>query len=308
MNNGNRDYDLCGWRLASDIPLPDLTFWAGDARAPDVIVRLGAVPQIDSPVMSTPIMAIDATGRTRFRIDGVADYLVEEGRRITVDPARSAESPDVRLFLLGSAFGYLCHQRGVLPIHGASVLIDGEAIVLAGASGAGKSTLADAFARRGYAILSDDVSPVQVGPGGALVLPGLRRIRLWQDALDNAGWDSTGMERCREGLEKFSRSLLGEPSVSPAPPGAIFHLSRKWDKQGGTCFRRLRGRTAAEQLRRQIYRWRSLLALAGDAAALARTTTVAGNIPLHFIFERALAFDRLEEAVDDIVTTVRASR
>lgn len=308
MNSSGRDYDLCGWRLASEIPLPDLPFWAGDGRAPDVVVALGEVAPIDSPIMATPIMAIDRTGRTRFRIEGVADYLIEEGRRITVAPACVADSPDVRLFLLGSAFGYLCHQRGVVPIHGASVVIDGEAVLLAGASGAGKSTLADAFARRGHVVLSDDVSPVQVGPNGALILPSLRRIRLWQDAIDNAGWNTAKLERCRDGLEKFSRSLLDEPSVSPTPPRAIFHLSRQWDKHGGARFRRMRGRAAVEQIRSQIYRWRSLVWLAGAPSAMARATAVAGSIPSHFIVERALSFDRLDETVDDIVMTVQASR
>lgn len=308
MNSQARDYDLCGWRLASDIPLPDLSIWAGDARAPDVVVALGEVPPIDAPIMATPIMAIDATGRTRFRIDGVADYLIEEGRRITVAPACAADSPDVRLFLLGSAFGYLCHQRGVVPIHGASVVIDGEAVLLAGASGAGKSTLADAFARRGNVVLSDDVSPVQIGPDGAVILPSLRRIRLWQDAIDNAGWGSAGLERCRDGLEKFSRSLLEQPRALPTPPRAIFHLSRQWDKHGGARFRRLRGRAAVEQFRSQIYRGRSLVWLAGAASAMARATAAASGIPSHFIVERALSFDRLDETVDAIVMTVRASR
>jgi len=36
-----------------------------------------------------------------------------------------------------------------MPLHAATVEIDGEAVSFAGASGAGKSTLAAAFLRRG---------------------------------------------------------------------------------------------------------------------------------------------------------------
>jgi hypothetical protein len=300
------DYDLCGWRVTSAIALPDLPCWDGDARAPDVTIAIGAVPVFEAPITTTPLVQIDAAGRVRFGVDGVADFLVEQGRRITVAPAQDAETPDVRLFLLGSGLGYLCHQRGVLPLHAATVEIDGEAVAFAGQSGAGKSTLADAFARRGHRVLSDDVSPVDTARG--VILPSLRRIRLWSDSLGNAGWDVAGLERCREGLEKFSRSLHDGPRAEPLPPRAIFHLRRQSDRIGGARFRRLRGRAAAAEFRRQIYRWRSLVGLAGDADAVMRSATAAASFPQHFILERPLSFDRLDNLVDEIVATVRAAR
>jgi hypothetical protein len=305
-DDGADHYDLCGWRVASAIALPDLPRWDGDGRVPDVTIDIGAVPPFESPIMTTPLVQIDAAGRARFGVDGVADYLVEHGRRITIAPVVAAESPDVRLFLLGSGFGYLCHQRGVLPLHAATVEVDGEAVSFAGPSGAGKSTLADAFARRGHRILSDDVSPFDQERG--VILPSLRRIRLWRDSIDNAGWDTAGMERCRDGLEKFSRSLHGMQRVEPLRPRAIFHLRRQWDKLGGARFRRLRGRPAAEEFRRQVYRWRSLVGLAGATGALTRSAMAAAQFPHHFIIERPLSFDRLDPVVDDIVATVRAAR
>ncbi|MDB5674883.1 MAG: Serine kinase [Sphingomonas bacterium] len=300
------DYDLCGWRVASAIALPDLPRWDGDGRAPDVTIDIGPVPVFDAPATTTPLVEIDAAGRVRFGVAGVADFLVQDGRRITIAPARDADTPDVRLFLLGGGFGYLCHQRGILPLHAATVDIDGEAVSFAGHSGAGKSTLADAFARRGHRVLSDDVSPVDTARG--VVLPSLRRVRLWSDSLEHAGWDATGMERCREGLEKFSRSLHGTARAEPLPPRAIFHLRRQSDKAGAPRFRRLRGRDAAAEFRRQVYRWRSLVGLAGGTAAMLRAATAAASFPQHFIVERPFAFDQLDGTVDEIVATVRAAR
>lgn len=298
------DYDLCGWRVASEIALPDLPRWDGDARPAEVTIAIGDVPPFPAPIMTTPLVQVDAAGRARFGVDGVADFLVEQGRRITVAPLLPADSSDIRLFLLGSGFGYLCHQRGVVPLHAATVDIDGEAVSFAGPSGAGKSTLADAFARRGHRILSDDVSPLDTGRG--LVLPSLRRIRLWADALDNAGFETAALERCRAGLEKYSRSLNGTPRAEPLRPRALFHLRRGSEKSGSN-FRRLRGRAAVEQVRRQIYRWYSLVGLVGDLEAMSRTTAAAAHIPNHFVLERPLVFGQLEQLVDDIVATVRAS-
>ncbi len=303
-----QDYDLCGWRVTSAIGLPDLPRWSGAPRPADVTIAIGDVPPFDDPVASTPLVQIDAQGSIRFGVAGVAYYRVEKGSRITVDPAQPLDSPDVRLFLLGSGLGYLCHQRGVVPIHAATVEIDGEAVCFAGASGAGKSTLADAFARRGHRVLSDDVSPLDPDLDGGVVLPSLRRIRMWGDAIDNAGWDMAQMERCREGLEKFSRTLHDQPGVKPLRPRAIFHLRRQSDKLGGTRFQRLRGRVAVEQFRRQVYRWRSLVGVAGAPGAIARSAIAAAHFPRHFIVERPHRFDRLDGTIDEILATLRAAR
>jgi hypothetical protein len=300
------DYDLCGWRVASAVPLPDLPRWQGDGRAPDVTIALGEVPTFEAPIATTPLVQIDDAGRARFGVEGVADYLIEEGRRITIAPVLPADSSDIRLFLLGSGLGYLCHQRGVVPLHAATVEIDGEAVAFSGPSGAGKSTLADAFARRGHRVLSDDVSPVDLTQG--VILPSLQRIRMWADSLDNAGFDTTALERCRIGLEKYSRSLKDAAQAEALPPRAIFHLRRHAEKRGGASFRRLRGRAAAEQFRRQVYRWRSLVGLVGKPEAMARSAGAAACIPNHFIIERRLAYGQLDELVDDILATVRASR
>jgi hypothetical protein len=298
------DYDLCGWRVASEIVLPDLPRWDGDARAAEVTIAIGDVPPFEAPIMTTPLVQVDAAGRARFGVEGVADFLVEQGRHITVAPLLSADSSDVRLFLLGSGFGYLCHQRGVVPVHAATIEIDGEAVSFSGPSGAGKSTLADAFARRGHRVLSDDVSPVDTTRG--LILPSLQRIRLWADALDNAGFDTATLERCRTGLEKYSRSLADAPRAEPLRPRAIFHL-RRGSGKGGATFRRLRGRPAVEQFRRQIYRWYSLVGLVGSLEAMLRATTAAARIPNHFILERPMVFSQLDGLIDDIVATVRAT-
>jgi hypothetical protein len=262
---------------------------------------------MEAPVLETALVQIDALARARFAIDAVGEYLVEHGTQITIAPNTARDDPAIRLFLLGSGLGFLCHQRGALPLHAASVVVDGTAICLAGASGSGKSTLTDAFARRGYAVLSDDVSPVAVDGAAPLVLPSLRRIRMWSDSLANAGWSQAETERCREGLEKFSRSLHGDTAPDALRPGAIFHL-RHSERGLPARFTRLRGHDALGEFRRQIYRWRSLVGMVGVPAAMARTAAAAAAFPLHFTLERPLEFSALDPLVDEIVATVRAAR
>ena len=303
---GDMAYDLCGWHVSSAIPLPDLPVWRGAPGTADVTLVLGDVPELEDRVMTTPFLQVARDGRMRFVADKVAAYRIENGNRITIAPQISPEAAEVRLFLLGTAFGCLCHQRGVVPIHGSTVVIDGTAVVFAGDSGAGKSTLADGFARRGYPILADDVSTLDLSAPRGLVLPNLRRIKLWRDAIDHAGWPQSDLERCREGMEKFSRALHDAPP-GPFPPGALFHLRRHSARQPRAVFRRLRGRAAAQEFERQIYRGRALGALAGKAGAMARSMRAASVFPHHFIVERAIDFAHFEAGIDDIVNTVRAA-
>jgi hypothetical protein len=299
------DHDLCGWHVASEIPLPELPPWRGEGGVPDIVIALGEVPPtLDDPAFSTPVLQIDRAGRARYFIPGTAAWLVEGGSRITIAAEMAADSPDVRLFLLGSVFGILCHQRGVLPLHAASVEVDGQAIALAGVSGVGKSTLAAAFLRRGFPLLADDVTPIALDPGAVRFLPGLRTMRLWADSAAFAEWKEEELVRCREGLQKFNRPVdLFSPR--PLAPSAVIHLRQISPSAGSPNFQRLRGHAATRELRRNVYRWRSLVTLAGDNMAFARTAVAAGGIPRHFLYSRPFDYDRLDGAVDAIVDTVR---
>lgn len=302
------DLDLCGWRVRSAIAIPELRQWHGVDRAPDIEIEIGDVPALVSPVMKTPMAEVDASGRVKFGVQGVVDYLVEEGRRIRIDSSVPLDAPEIRLFLLGSGLGFLCHQRGILPLHAATVEIDGEAILLAGASGAGKSTLATAFHRNGYAVLSDDVSPLDLSGEAALILPSVERLRLWSDSVAYAGWSEDELERCRAGLEKFALRIAPNQRMRPLPPRAIFHLRRQTDPSGGSSVSRLRGAVAAEEFQRQVYRSRTLMAMLGEGPARVRSALAAAAIPRHYVLERPLRFDDLDRTVEDIITTVRASR
>lgn len=306
MSDVTCDYSLCGWRLASAIPLPELGPWDGDERAPEVRFVVGDVPaSLGATLFETPIAQVGADGRIRFEIDGIAAYLVEDGNHVTIAPQMALDAPDIRLFLLGTGLGYLCHQRGLVPIHAASVEIDGRAVMLAGSSGAGKSTLASAFARRGFPVLSDDVAPLTLA-GPARILPSLRRIRLWRDSAHHAGWSEQDFEPCREDLAKFTRALGNAHADRALEPAALFHLHHTEHGSDEIRFDRLRGAVAVSALRQQIYRWRALVGLETPARALHRAGAAAERIPRHFELRRPIDFRRLDDTIEAIVETVRA--
>ena len=109
----NTHYTAFGLNIASCIPCPELSPGVG---TPDVVVRYGAVPKSLDPTRSSGSSYEANPDHLFFSIDGVAKYVVSKGREILIDRAETAEDSEVRLFLLGSAFGALL--RGLTGIGG----------------------------------------------------------------------------------------------------------------------------------------------------------------------------------------------
>ncbi|HYH21260.1 MAG TPA: serine kinase [Azospirillum sp.] len=278
---------LCGLKVASDFPLPDLLPWRGDDRAPDVAIRLGDVPdRLDAPVLNGPLLQMAADGTSRFAVPGVAAYLVEGGHTVTVRAEMDLAAPDVRVFLLGTVFGILCAQRGLLPLHACCVAIGGRAVAFSGVSGAGKSTLAAAFRRRGFPVLADDVTVVDVeAPGGPLVLPSFPRIKLWRDTMDALALPRDGLERSRPELDKFHLPLDDGFHAAPLPLAAVYHLeeARLPDQMEAV---RLNAVTAVQSLEVAVYRHRTVRRLLGAERLFRSLTRVAAAAPSYRLWRR----------------------
>lgn len=121
-----------------------------------------------------------------------------------IEPFEGASSASIALFLLGTAFGALLLQRGVLPIHGSAILIDGECVIFTGESGAGKSTLSLALREKGYPLLTDDVAALSIHEDGTIwVQPGYPQQKVWKDSADKMGVDVSGLSRIQLLREKY---------------------------------------------------------------------------------------------------------
>ena len=99
------DYDLFGLRIRSGMPLPDLVE-AEHAAGVDVEIALGPVAAPAADAKSVWGLTRDGDGAV-LTVEGVARFAIDCGARIRVDPAPGASGRDLRLFLLGSAFGAL---------------------------------------------------------------------------------------------------------------------------------------------------------------------------------------------------------
>lgn len=156
-------------------------------------------------------------GLVHLAVRGVARYAVRDGAEITVEPETDARPEDVRLYLLGSMFGALLHQRGVFPLHAAAVEINGSAAAFAGPSGAGKSTLVALLARRGGRLITDDISVIEpLAEGQVGVWPGAAHVKLDTPGLEalresGSGLGPAGGDRAKYHLPVETGRELGDP-------------------------------------------------------------------------------------------------
>src|SRR4051812_29711770 len=175
-------YEHCGLRVDSDVELPELR----QASRGECDVRVTQQQAAPPPAPGFDV----SDGRCRFTAPGAGSFEVRSGREIVVRPVESADAAMVRLFLLGSAWGAVLHQRGHIALHAGVVALDGRAFAFCGASGAGKSSVVAGLLRRGSALVSDDLPRLDLpADGPPLVWPSVSRLKLAPVALERNGWD-----------------------------------------------------------------------------------------------------------------------
>lgn len=215
-------YCLCGLHIASDFALPGVPAWQG-VGAPDVTISPGHVPD-HLPGARGNTFQVAPGERVRVQFPRVGAFLVEGGRRVTLAAAPAATGKDIALFLLGSIFGLLCHQRGLFPLHASAIDIGGQAVAFAGDSGAGKSTTAAALVQLGHLLLSDDISVIDLSGKSPMLVSTSPTQKLWRDSLLALDIQAGGRVRPQLDMDKFERHVGGAFGATPRRLAAIYHL------------------------------------------------------------------------------------
>ncbi len=155
-----------------------------------------------APIYSTPRLQINET-EFAITIDGVAKYRVKDGSQVWVSPHNDADQSSIQLFLNGSVFGAVLHQRGIVPFHGCSFEYEGKGILICGRSGVGKSSVTAAFCKTGANFINDDITPVSIDEYGGTIIPIRTQMKLWDDSLKVLEIENEGFKKIRPSLQKF---------------------------------------------------------------------------------------------------------
>jgi hypothetical protein len=243
-------YRLFGLLIESEITLPELV--TGILKA-DVLIRFGVLTEQFENPSESGICYMNSIDKFILKVDGVACYLVEKGTNIIIDRNEGGSDDEIRLFLLGSAFGALIHQRGILPFHGSAIAIDHEAVIFSGISGAGKSTLAAGFLKKGYKLLADDFCVITLDNEGYPVAhPGYPQMKLWTDSLENLGHRSVSLKKNKGNFKKYTWPIQPDFCDHQLPVKGIYIISAVTNKE--ISLKKLTGLEKFNALHENTYR------------------------------------------------------
>ena len=197
------DYSLFGLRLRSNLPLPGVSSTNLSTDHCDVELHLGIPLQTSerippgSEVVTYTSAETNSAGEPALRIlsvalgefirlayyDGTEFWLDRKQAHVWATWPDTASLENTTAYLLGPVLGLLLRFRGVTCLHASAITIEDTSVAFVGVPGAGKSTTAAAFARQGFAILSDDIVALAESEGAFQVMPGCPYLRLWPESV-----------------------------------------------------------------------------------------------------------------------------
>ena len=133
-------------------------------------------------------------------------------------------------YLLGPVFGLILRLRGITCLHASAVAVDDQVAAFVGPAGAGKSTTAAAFARRGFAVLSDDIVAVIEMGQRFCVLPAYPHLSLWPESVEMLFGSADALPRFTLDWEKRCLALGTTDTRFESrtlPLAAIFVLAQR---------------------------------------------------------------------------------
>lgn len=288
-------YRISGLAVASDLELPGLEETAATAP-PAVTIRAAPVPMTLAVETAERGPSWELAGdRFLLHIPGLARFLLVAGDQISYQTEPGIPAAELAIFIIGTVFGILLHQRDHLALHASAVRVGDRAVLFCGPSGAGKSTMAAALGQAGYPLITDDICAITCPPGGGVLIhPDGRQLKLWAQAIDRLDLAATRGAAVRNRLEKFYVAPAAAVA-EPMPIGALYvlHEARGPDQPGIATPNLV---DAALIFRRNAYR-PQLVARMGQKGryfeAAARVAASAGI----FRLTRPLDFARLPEVI-----------
>lgn len=280
-------YRMACLSVCSQLPLPELNEQLESAASKhepsDIEVVLGNVPvNLSQPLYKTPFYQLDRDNLL-LQLPGIAGYLVENGQKVTIQPAKEASERDIRLFLLGSVFGTLCHQRGLFALHASAIEFNGRAYAFAGSSGAGKSTLAAALQKQGHRLLGDDICVIAQSGKQFLLYPDMPRLKLWGNSLEYLGLSDRQQQltRVRQGVSKYYLPQ-DKHKAEPIPLKSIYILGEASDTPN---IEQLFSLDAIGALTQNVYRTELLEQMGRGNELFEGSSKIATDVPV-FRFHR----------------------
>jgi len=288
-------YVISGLSVLSDLELPGLIALPDPAGTPDVRLHAQAVAtDLPEATERGPNWQI-APDRFTIEVPGVVRMAISDGRDIAYELLDGTMPEDAAIFLSGTGFGILLHQRGRIVLHASAVRVNGHAVLFCGQSGAGKSTLAAALVEAGYDLVTDDFCGIALRDDGLpWVEPDGRQLKLWQVSIDRLSLADRTTAPVRTQLEKF----YVEPRtvISSALPLAAVYVLREARPPDAPGIERPNIVDGALLIRRNAYRPQMVERMGQEALYFQAAATINQRAGV-FTLTRAMDFNQFPEVI-----------
>lgn len=264
-------YKAFGLVIESELPIPqiaELQCVQSDVRI--VRSQLRGIVDPDAPTTAEGGCIVPTMTDTLFR--------VTNGNLIEADVCDGDTDSNVAVYLMGSCMGAILVQRGYMLLHGSCVTDGKRSVLITGDSGAGKSTTAAEFLKRGWRLVTDDVTCVFEQDGVPMVRASYPSQKLWQDALDHYEKSSDDIHSLyfSEDREKFGIDVSGSFFDGICPLSMVVRLVAA---DHSTCLSPMEGMAKVDQLMRNTYRL-YLIEKRHIQRHFQRCVNLAGKIPM----------------------------
>jgi hypothetical protein len=171
--------------------------------------------------------------------DGTQFILDRRATRVWATWLQPLTLEDTVVYLLGPVFGFMLRLRGFTCLHASAVAFGGRALALAGEAETGKSTTAAALARRGHAVLSDDIVALRKVNDTFLAGPGYPRVCLWPDSVNLLCGSPEALPRLTPNWEKCYLPLDGNGHHFQEEPLRLAAIYLLGDREGSSTVPRI---------------------------------------------------------------------
>lgn len=273
MNNTENykyKYKVFGLNIASDFYLDGLL---PGTENPDVEIIYG---KVQNYIENTA----DIAGNFVFEIRNTAKCSVSKGKRVVIEPFEGICSAKIGMVILTSVMSVLILQRGLLPIHGSALMINGRCIIIAGEPGAGKSTLAFALREKGLSFVTDDISVLSFHDDGSIwVEAGYPMQKLCRDSAERNKFEVEAYTRVIGSDDKYFFPVSENYLEERVPLTSIFELA------AGDCrsvaLEKVSGARKLSVVIRQTYRKHFISLMGIESEHFAKCSRLAKSVDIY---------------------------
>jgi hypothetical protein len=295
-------YKAFGLKITSDIPLPELIRLNERVDIVDLEIKLEDLSKRWSELSNIQNAPLINERFVMFQVPNIATFLIREGSKISVSPINELNEDVIRLFLLGSCMGVILMQRGVFPLHGSAMVINGKAYAIIGESGAGKSTLASAFLDKGYQLLTDDIIAVSLSKDNIpFITPSYPQQKLWEESINYFGMEKKHYRSIFGRETKYCIPVIGF-SFDSYPLSGVFELVK--NEKTGCKVTPINGLKGLHTLYKHTYRNYIITPLNLLESHFSFSAKVIDKIDL-FRLERPLHHFSVHELTNIILNTIK---